>query len=101
MVDGRETVYALSNALARFALGEIQPEWHGQKTPAGVVYPSIATNTFGDNAAIRPEYLDSAFHFVGAVWLEVLNIIDGVAIKSHSQPVARCHVSEVGFADED
>ena len=74
---------------------------HERKTPAGVLYPSIAANTFGDNVAIKPAYLDSEFNFVAALWLKVINIIDGATITSHTQPVASCQVSEVGFADRE
>jgi hypothetical protein len=101
---GDEWIYRLSTAIAELALEALLPveaqKEHGQSYPAGVIYPSVASNTFGDNIAVLPSFIDNDFKFVAAIWVKVGKITAGVDLVSHYQTAGQLQVIDVGFCDE-
>lgn len=74
---GDEYLYALTIALGRLAMGEINNLNNSSGMPtefAGVMYPSISVKLYTDNVALRPAVVDSSLELMEVTFLRIQDI---------------------------
>ncbi len=72
--EGGERFYNISIALAKFAMSELVPGNESPKELAGVLYPSIATQLYSDNVALKPHVVDSSLQLIKVFFVEIRSI---------------------------